>query len=363
MQGLLTTLGRGFKKWIGWKRLGVAASLLIIAFAITTLVRTLKGVDTAVILTALTDIPPGHIALAALCVVCAFCTLTFYDFFALRTIGKRHVPYRIAAMSSFTSYSIGHNIGATVFTGGAIRFRIYSDYGLNAIDVAKICFLSGLTFWLGNLVVLGVGMTYHPQAASAMDLLPPAMNRLIAIGCLAGIAAYFAWLVMGKNRRELGQNGWKVVLPSARLTLVQVLIGVVDLGFCALAMYLLIPGEPSIDFMSLAVVFILATLLGFASHAPGSLGVFDAAMLVALPEFGREQLLATLLVFRVLYFVIPFGIAISIMGAREFWLSVMIPWQKRRRLDGNCLRSSATAAPAPATAAVPQPVKRMKSQG
>ena len=145
MRGLLTALGRGFKKWIGWKRLGVAASLIIIAFAVTTLVRTLKGVDTGVILTALTEIPPGHIALAALCVVCAFCTLTFYDFFALRTIGKKHVPYSVAAMSSFTSYSIGHNIGATVFTGGAIRFRIYCDYGLNAIDVAKICFLSGLT--------------------------------------------------------------------------------------------------------------------------------------------------------------------------------------------------------------------------
>jgi uncharacterized membrane protein YbhN (UPF0104 family) len=365
MLELLTALGRGFKKWIGWKRLGVAASILIIAFAITTLVRTLKGVDTAVILTALTEIPPGHIALAALCVVCAFCTLTFYDFFALRTIGKKLVPYRIAAMSSFTSYSIGHNIGATVFTGGAIRFRIYSDYGLNAIDVAKICFLSGLTFWLGNLVVLGIGMAYHPAAASAMDLLPPAMNRLIAIGCLAGIAMYFVWLVMGKNRRELGQNGWKVVLPSARLTLVQVLIGVVDLGFCAMAMYLLMPADPYIDFLSLAVVFILATLLGFASHAPGSLGVFDAAMLVALPQFGREQLLATLLVFRVLYFVIPFSLAISIMGVREFWLSVVVPWRERRRLNDRSAPPNTTSAPtaAPATAAVPQPVKRRKAQG
>src|SRR5581483_11627059 len=136
------------------------------------------------------EIPPGHIALAALCVVCAFGTLTFYDFFALRTTGKRHVPYRIAALSSFTSYSIGHNIGATVFTGGAIRFRIYSDYGLSAIDVAKICFLSGLTFWLGNLFVLGIGMTWHPAAASAMDQLPEAVNRLIAIGLLAAIFAY-----------------------------------------------------------------------------------------------------------------------------------------------------------------------------
>jgi uncharacterized membrane protein YbhN (UPF0104 family) len=347
MHGLLSAFGRGFKKWIGWKRLGIAASLLIIAFAITTLVRTLKGVDTGVILTALTEIRPGHIALAALCVIGAFCTLTFYDFFALRTIGKKHVPYRIAALSSFASYTIGHNIGATVFTGGAIRFRIYSDYGLSAIDVAKICFLSGLTFWLGNTFVLGIGMAWHPWAASAMDQLPAAINRLIALGGIAAIVAYLVWLTVGDNRRELGQNGWKVVLPSARLTLVQILIGVVDLGFCAMAMYLLMPAQPDIDFISLAVVFILATLLGFASHAPGSIGVFDAAMLVALPQFGREQLLATLVVFRILYFVIPFATAISIMGARELWLNVVVPWQERRRLNETF----------PAPAAVPQPLK------
>jgi uncharacterized membrane protein YbhN (UPF0104 family) len=362
MYGLLTALGRGFKRWIGWKRLGIAASLLIIAFAITTLVRTLRGVDTAIILTALTDIPAGNIALAALCVMCAFFTLTFYDFFALRTIGKKHVPYRIAALSSFTSYSIGHNIGATVFTGGAIRFRIYSDYGLNAIDVAKICFLSGLTFWLGNTFVLGIGMSWHPAAASAMDQLPPAINRLIAIGGIAAIVSYLGWLSFGENRRELGQNGWKVVLPSARLTLLQILIGVVDLGFCALAMYLLVPAQPQIDFMSLSVVFILATLLGFASHAPGSIGVFDAAMLVALPEFGREQLLATLLVFRVLYFVIPFGVAISIMGWRELWLNVMVPWQERRRLNGGYPPSAVVPQAVEHPAALQQKVERLKSR-
>ncbi|TMJ89232.1 MAG: UPF0104 family protein [Alphaproteobacteria bacterium] len=341
MHGMLTTLARGFEKRIGWKRVGVAASVLIILFAVTTLVRTLRDVDTGVILTALTELRPQHVGLAALCVVGAFCTLTFYDFFALRTIGQKHVPYRIAALSAFTSYTIGHNVGATMFTGGAIRFRIYTEYGLSPIDVAKICFLSGLTFWLGNVVVLGFGMAWQPWAASAMDLLPTPVNQLIGLGCLAGIAAYFIWLVTGKNRRELGQNGWKVVLPSARLTLLQVLIGVIDLGFCAMAMYLLIPAQPGIDFVSLAVVFILATLLGFASHAPGSLGVFDAAMLVALPQFGREQMLATLLVFRILYFLIPFGISISIMGARELWLNVALPWQQRRRMNEACSASAA----------------------
>ena len=358
MHRLLATLGRGFKEWIGWKRLGIAASIGIIVLAMTTLVRMLKGVDTAVILSALAEINTAHIALAALCVVGAFCTLTFYDFFALRTIGKNHVPYRIAALSSFTSYTIGHNIGATVFTGGAIRFRIYSDYGLSAIDVAKICFLSGLTFWLGNTFVLGIGMALHPGAATAMDQLPEAINRMIAIGGVAAIVAYLVWLALGEGRRELGQNGWKVVLPSARLTLLQILIGVVDLGFCALAMYLLMPAEPHIDFMSLAVVFILATLLGFASHAPGSIGVFDAAMLIALPQFGREQLVATLLVFRVLYFVIPFGISVSIMGSREIWLNVVRPWQRRRRLNSACPPSPASTAE---VTPLRQPVKRART--
>jgi uncharacterized membrane protein YbhN (UPF0104 family) len=352
MQRLLTALGHGFKQRIGWKRLGVAASVLIIALAITHLVRTLKGVDAGVILSAMAEKSPMQIALAALCVLGAFGTLTFYDYFALRTIGKPHIPYRIAALSAFTSYTIGHNIGATVFTGGAIRFRIYSDYGLTAIDVAKICFISGLTFWLGNTFVLGVGMMWHPQAASAMDLLPDAINRLIGLAGLAGITAYLVWLSVGKNRRELGQNGWKVVLPSARLTLLQILIGVVDLGFCALAMYLLVPNNPGIDFVSLAVVFILATLLGFASHAPGSLGVFDAAMLVALPQFGREELVATLVMFRILYFLIPFAVAIAIMGTRELWLNVVRPWQRRRATE-EAEPHAAAAAPA-----VVQPVKR-----
>lgn len=346
MRSLLTALGRGIRQHIGWKRLGVVASLIVIALAITHLVHTVKGLDTDKILAAMAAKSTMQIALATLCVVGAFCTLTFYDYFALRTIGAKHVPYRVAALSGFTSYTIGHNIGATVFTGGAIRFRIYSDYGLNAIDVAKICFISGLTFWLGNTFVLGVGMIWHPQAASAIDLLPNAVNRLIGVGGLGGIVAYLVWLSVGDKRRELGQHGWKVVLPSARLTLLQIAIGVVDLGFCALAMDLLMPDQPYIDFVSLAVVFILATLLGFASHAPGSLGVFDAAILVALPQFHQEELVATVVMFRILYFMIPFALAIGVMGIRELWLSVIRPWKLRREAERNPRRDAPEGAPA-----------------
>lgn len=332
MRRHLNTLARVFKERIGWKRVGIVASLVIVTLAAMHLFKTLKGVDTAIVLTALAEKSQGQIALAALCVIGAFFTLTFYDLFALRTIGKTHVPYRVAAMSSFTSYTIGHNIGATVFTGGAIRFRIYSDWGLTAIDVAKICFLSGLTFWLGNTFVLGIGMIWHPAAAASIDLLPETINRLIGVGFIAGIVGYLIWVGTGKGRRKLGKDGWMVTLPSARLTMLQIFIGVVDLGFCALAMYLLAPSHPDLDFVTLSVVFILATLLGFASHAPGSLGVFDAAMLIGLPMLGKEELLASLLVFRILYFLIPFAISISIMGLRELWLSVVLPWYRSRKV-------------------------------
>src|ERR1700742_4731287 len=184
MQGFVSALRRVFDRWIGWKRLGLLASVTIVAIAVMHLVKTLKGINSAHVLLALEDKSYSHIALAALCVFCAFCTLTFYDLFALRTIGKFNVPYRVAAFTSFTSYSIGHNIGATVFTGGAVRFRIYSAWGLNVIDVTKIAFVTGLTFWLGNAFVLGVGMAYEPAVATAIDQLAPWANRLLGLGML-----------------------------------------------------------------------------------------------------------------------------------------------------------------------------------
>jgi hypothetical protein len=85
---------------------------------------------------------------------------------------------------------------------------------------------------------------------------------------------------------------------------------------------MLLPSEPNIGFITIAVIFVTATLLGFASHAPGGLGVFDAAMLVALWQFDKESLLAGLLLFRVLYYLTPFAIALAILGAREIWLNL-----------------------------------------
>jgi glycosyltransferase 2 family protein len=230
------------------------------------------------------------------------------------------VPYWAAAFAAFTSYAVGHNVGASVFTGGAVRYRIYSAWGLTAIEVAKICFVAGLTFWLGNATVLGLGILYAPLAATAIDQLPAWLNRAGAVLILIVLALYVGWV--WRRPRVVGREGWSVNLPDGPLTLLQIGIGIVDLGFCALAMYMLVPDEPNIGFVTLAVIFVSATLLGFASHAPGGIGVFDAAMLVALWQFDKEDVLAGVLLFRLLYYIVPFALSLLILGGREVVLAL-----------------------------------------
>jgi hypothetical protein len=312
-------------------KLGVALSATVIGFALYILYQMLRDIDLDDVLSALSGTETRTIVLAGLCVAAGYFTLTFYDFFALRAIGRTEIPYRIAAFAGFTSYSIGHNVGASVFTGGAVRYRIYSSWNLTAIDVAKVCFLAGLTFWLGNAAVLGIGVAYHPEAASSIDQLPIWLNRVLAVLLLAVLAGYVVWV--SSRPRNVGRGNWTVTLPGGSLTLVQILIGIVDLSFCALAMYILMPDEPHVGFVVVAVIFVSATLLGFASHSPGGLGVFDAAMLYGImhfdSQFDKEELLAGMLLFRLLYYIVPFVISVMLLLFREVMLGA-----KARRESG-----------------------------
>jgi uncharacterized membrane protein YbhN (UPF0104 family) len=321
--GLLRAAVQVCDRKIGLHRIGLALSVAIIAIALVVLYRILREINLHEVVEALVSTSWRNIAIAAMCVAGGYFTLTFYDLFALRTIGRNDVPYRIAALAGFTSYSVGHNVGASVFTGGAVRYRIYSAWGLSAIEVAKVCFIAGLTFWLGNATVLGLGIAYEPEAASAINQLPEWINRSAAILTLMVLTLYVTWV--WSRPRVVGRHGWSVTLPGGPLTLLQIGIGIVDLGFCALAMYMLVPAEPHVGFVTVAVIFVAATLLGFASHAPGGLGVFDAAMLVALWQFDKEHLLAGLLLFRLLYYIVPFALSLTILGLRELWLAFISP--------------------------------------
>jgi hypothetical protein len=111
-------------------------------------------------------------------------------------------------------------------------------------------------------------------------------------------------------------------------------------------MYMLMPDEPHTGFVTLAVIFVSATLLGFASHAPGGIGVFDATMLIALWQFDREDVLAGLLLFRLIYYVVPFAAALTVLGVRELLVNV------------GATRRRTVVAPAPAADAVPAAIEQ-----
>ena len=317
--------------------LGFVLSVTIVGISAFVLTNILKDVDFSHVAAHVYAMPASQIGWAVLFIAGAYATLTCYDFFAVRTIGASHVPYHIAALASFTSYTIGHNIGATAFSGGAIRYRVYSQLGLGVIDVAKICFLTGLTFWLGNLAVLGSGMAYQPEVAARIFQVPAEAMRAVGITGLLLLCGYLAWA--SRRRRTIGFSNWTISLPSGRSTLIQIGIGLADLGCSSLAMYNLLPPSVQGEPVTIMIAFVSATLLGFASHAPGSLGVFEAAMLVALPEVPKEELLAAIVVFRMVYFYTPFCLALLTMAC---WESVLFV-QRSRAAPGN--GNGATALP------------------
>jgi len=315
-----SVVARTIRSRVPWNRVGVAVSILIVIVASLTLFRLLRDVEVDKVMSALQAKRMPDVLVAAALVMASYAALTFYDFFALRTIGRNDVPYRIAALANFTSYTIGHNLGVTIVVAGIIRLRIYAAWGLGVVDIAKVAFITGLTFWLGNAFVLGAGLLSEPGAMWAINELPAWVNRSIGLAALAVIAAYLVWLLPGP--RALGRGKWRTVLPSSRLTLLQIAIGVADLCLATLGMQALLPVQPAIGFNALLVVFVTAALLGFLSHAPGSLGVIEATMLVGLPQFPKEELLASLLVFRVLYFVFPLCLAAILLSAREAWTTI-----------------------------------------
>jgi hypothetical protein len=306
------------------KGLGIVVSIAIAAIAIYALTHTLKSIDTTEVFEVIRHTNVSLIALAATLVTISYVSLTFYDLLALRTIGRTDIPYRVAALASFTSYPIAHGVGAVSLISPVIRYRIYSHNGLSAFDVANICFLTGLTFWLGNLTALGIGLFFAPDAISMVDFLSAKVNQWLAVALLLGVAGFLSWCWFPRN---IGTKRWPVRLPSGPLVLLQIVIGVFDLGAAALAMYVLIPAGPNIGIFPIMAVFIAATLLGFASHTPAGIGVFDATFLIGLGNGDKEPLVAALLMFRLMYHFLPFIFALSLFGVVEGWRSL------RRRRD------------------------------
>lgn len=296
------------------RMLAYSLSIAIAALAIFVLARTFMHIKVGDLRTAIAATSGEQIALAFLTTSISFLALTGYDALALRQL-RLHVPYRTAALASFTSYAISFTLGFPLITGGTVRYWIYSTKGLSAGKVASLTIIAGLTFWLGMVLAIGIGFTVRASGVSHLDHLDPMINRMIGIAVIAALIAYLVYA--GKGHRQAKIQGFTLELPGLGLTVGQICLGLIDLCAAAGTLFILLSPPRSVDYITFVTVYVFGSILGIASNAPGGIGVFEATMLKTIPSESQAALFAALLLFRVIYYFVPFVLALAMIGAHE----------------------------------------------
>ena len=294
-------------------RIGLATSLAIISVSAFIFGRTLIRVDPRKFQEAFAATGADQIAMAFGLAAVSYLALTGYDGLALRHLGVK-IPYRLTALASFTSYAISFTLGFPLVTGGAVRFWLYGPAGLSAGKVASLTVVAGVTFWLGMGLVLAVGFISDASAIAEINNLAVWANRAIGVALVCALLAYLAWVT--RMRRRGKAVIFNLKMPGPILTLGQTALGVIDVCAAAGALYVLLPKGHGVAYIPFASLYSLAAMLGIASHSPGGLGVFEATMIKGVGG-SSDQLLASLLLFRVIYYVIPFLLALALLGAHE----------------------------------------------
>ena len=295
------------------RRVGLGCSFLIIAGSALIFGRTLIGIDPHRFEAAFAATGVDQIVMAFALACVSYLALTGYDGLALRHLHIK-VPYRLTALASFTSYAISFTLGFPLVTGGAVRFWLYNTAGLSAGKVASLTVVAGVTFWLGMGLVLAVGFLVDTRDIGEINHFADIVNQAIGLGLFGVLIAYLVWVTRMRRRGRGVFLGLK--LPGPFLTLGQTALGVVDVCAAAGVLYVLLPKGHALGFSAFAALYSFAAMLGIASHSPGGLGVFEATMLKGVGG-SSDQLLASLLLFRVIYYLIPFLLALAMLGANE----------------------------------------------
>jgi uncharacterized membrane protein YbhN (UPF0104 family) len=297
-----------------WSRVATAISIALFGVAIAVLWNTLSGIDLYAVRDALGLVPSQSIALALAFTLMSYLLLTGYDALALRQL-RVDIPYYTTALASFASYAISFTLGFPLVTAGTVRYWIYAPKGLSAAKVASLTLIAGVTFWLGMGLVIGCGLLIAPDRIGVLGRLPFGIAPLIGTGVIAAIAFYLWWV--STKRRAVRIQRWLIRLPTLSVSLGQLVLGALDVIAASSVLYVLLPAGHGIDVPSFAAIYALACLLGILSHAPGGLGVFEATMLLAFPQVSREGMLGALLLFRLSYYLLPFLVALVILGLYE----------------------------------------------
>jgi phosphatidylglycerol lysyltransferase len=305
--------------WLGKKRLSAAVAptigLLLFTLTVWALHRQVAAYGYEGVFTRLRAIPATHLVLALVITIAGYITLTGYDVLALRHVGRR-LPYPRVALASFVAYVVSHNVGPAFLGGSAVRYRMFTGWGLGAVEIANVIAVNVTTFWLGVLFLGGAVLATAPLRLPADVPLPGETTRALGLILLAIGCGYWAWTAREAPRVRL--RGFEITLPRAGTTAAQIVLSSVDWALAASVVYVLLPPAPGLSAVRVTGIFVLAQVLGVVSHVPAGLGVFEATMVVLLtPYLPPPVTLASLIAYRLVYYVIPLAAALVLFAGYE----------------------------------------------
>jgi glycosyltransferase 2 family protein len=294
-----------------WKYLVAAAAIGLAAFL---LYRTLSRYSLDELIAAVTAIPLPRLLAAAGFAAASYVSLTFFDYLALRYVG-RPLPYPKAALASFTALSLGHNIGLAALSSGAVRYRFYSRWGLAAGDVAKVIVFCGVTVGLGLTTLGGAALLLRSGLAVEITGLTHPVIVALGVTCLAVPAIYLILSIF--VRRPLRVRRWSLEVPGFQLAMAQILIGSINFAFVAACLHQTLAAVADVAYLGVASVYVIANATALVSHVPGGLGVIESVVMYLLPQ---HDLIGPLLVFRFVYFLAPLGLGGILFAVTELVL-------------------------------------------
>ncbi len=237
----------------------------------------------------------------------SFFSLSLYDVFAVQSVADGEVPLPVAGMAGASGYAVSNCLGFSYITGTAIRYRIYASLGLDLSRVAGVIATSWIAFWTGLVLVLGLLLTFHPDGISNALPISATVETVIGLGLLGALIVVFVWLSTGGRRLEVLGIGFQ--LPGGKLASCLTLAAIGDLVGASMVLYVLMPDDLGVGYPYFFTIFIAAIAVGIVSHAPGGIGVFEATLIAGLGASGRSDVIAALLLYRVVYTFLPFAIA------------------------------------------------------
>jgi phosphatidylglycerol lysyltransferase len=298
------------------KRRSVSALLVLLFFVIAIWIvnRVLGHFHWSDVVAGLRQIPSRLLLTALGLTVCSYLLLSLYDLLALRYVGSQ-LRWRTAALASFTAYAVAHNVGFAALSGGSVRFRIYSREGLSASSIAQIVAFCSLTFALGACLLLGLSLMLDAKRASDILHVHRIVVESLGVVAIGLIGAYLAFNIWRTKPLPIG--GFPLRLPGIRIATVQVVIASLDFCLAASVLYVLLPNGVAGTFWSFLSLYIIAVAAGMISGVPGGLGVFESILILLLPGAPPHQMLASIVAYRVIYYVLPFLCALVILALRE----------------------------------------------